>query len=47
VGSPKTVKKQIIELTDRYNTNEIMILPNVYGAQNRMKAIELMAEVFD
>lgn len=47
VGSPKTVKKQIIELTDRYSTNEIMILPNVYGAQNRMRAIELMAGVFD
>ena len=47
VGDPKNVKNQIEKLAQLYGTNEITILPNISGAHNRMKSIELLAEEFN
>ncbi|MGI4741326.1 MAG: LLM class flavin-dependent oxidoreductase [Janthinobacterium lividum] len=46
VGNPHEVKEQVLALAARYQTSEIMLLPNVSGAANRLKSIELLAEVF-
>lgn len=46
VGSPETAKKKIEKLADAYRTNEVMLLPQIFGKENRMKTIELLSEVF-
>lgn len=46
VGSPNSAKQQIEQLAAAYQTDEVMILPQIFGKENRMKAIELLAEVF-
>lgn len=46
VGDANKVKNQIEKLAQLYGTNEITILPNIVGAHNRIKSIELLAEAF-
>jgi len=46
VGSPNSAKQQIEQLAAAYQTDEVMILPQIFGKENRMKAIELLAEAF-
>lgn len=45
-GDPKKVKKEIEGLAELYNTNEITIIPNIAGFENRRKAISLLANEF-
>lgn len=47
VGDAKKVKNQIEKLAQLYGTNEVMILPNISGAHNRINSIELLAETFN
>ncbi|ASS92539.1 LLM class flavin-dependent oxidoreductase [Peribacillus simplex] len=47
VGDAKKVKNQIEKLAQLYGTNEITILPNISGAHNRIKSIELLAEAYN
>ncbi|ASK61534.1 LLM class flavin-dependent oxidoreductase [Virgibacillus phasianinus] len=44
VGNPQQVKKEIERLSDLYQADEITIIPNVPGFQNRQRAIQFLAE---
>lgn len=46
IGNPQQVKKEIERISDLYQAEEITIIPNVSGAVNRMKGIELLAKAF-
>ncbi|WP_422122258.1 LLM class flavin-dependent oxidoreductase [Planococcus sp. X10-3] len=46
IGTAEEVKRQIEELAEAYQTDEILIIPNVSGANSRMKGIGLLAEAF-
>ncbi|QHJ69182.1 LLM class flavin-dependent oxidoreductase [Planococcus halotolerans] len=46
IGTPKQVKQQIEEIADAYQTDEVLVIPNVSGEDSRMKEIRLLAEVF-
>lgn len=47
VGTPKKVKAQIVQLSEQYQTNEVMLLNQIYGSENRLRAIELLAKEFE
>jgi len=47
VGNPNKVKIQIEALAEQYHTNEVMLLPHIYGADNRMASLELLADAFN
>ncbi|RJS55025.1 LLM class flavin-dependent oxidoreductase [Bacillus subtilis] len=46
IGSPNTVKQQLLELTDRYETNEIMVLCNVFDFEAKKESYERLAGLF-
>ncbi|MFD1030107.1 LLM class flavin-dependent oxidoreductase [Metaplanococcus flavidus] len=46
IGTAEQVKWQIEEIAAAYQTDEILIIPNVSGAYSRMKTIRLLAEEF-
>lgn len=46
IGTPQQVKRQIEGLAATYQTDEILIIPNVAGAESRMKEIRLLADAF-
>lgn len=47
VGTPASAKEQILLLASQYQTNEIMLLPHIYGVENRLRSIALIAKEFD
>lgn len=46
VGTPKQVKEVIEKIAEAFETDEIMIIPNVSGVENRKKVISLLAKEF-
>ncbi|MDG3075462.1 LLM class flavin-dependent oxidoreductase [Bacillus halotolerans] len=46
IGSPSTVKQQLLELADRYETNEIMVLCNVFDFEAKKESYERLAGLF-
>lgn len=46
IGTPEQVKQQIEEIAQAYQTDEVLIIPNVSGEESRMKEIRLLAEAF-
>lgn len=46
VGTAEDVKRQIEEIAEVFQTDEILVIPNVAGAENRMKGIRLLSEAF-
>ncbi|WP_203334807.1 LLM class flavin-dependent oxidoreductase [Planococcus beigongshangi] len=46
VGTAAEVKRQIEEIAEIFQTDEILVIPNVAGAEKRMKGIRLLAEAF-
>lgn len=46
IGTAGQVKRQIEELAEAYQTDEVLVIPNVAGAESRMKEIRLLAEAF-
>jgi len=46
IGTPQQVKRQIEELVEAYQTDEVLIIPNVSSADSRMNGIRLLAEAF-
>lgn len=46
VGTPKQVKEEIEKIAEAFETDEIMIIPNVSGIENRKKVIHLLAKEF-
>lgn len=47
IGTPKKVKTEIEKISEAFDADEIMIVPNVSGIENRKKVIELLANEFD
>lgn len=47
VGTPDKVKRELLKLAEAYETDEVTLIPQFYGKENRLKAIELLAEAFD
>ncbi|WP_142829155.1 LLM class flavin-dependent oxidoreductase [Planococcus soli] len=47
IGTAEQVKVQIEAIAEQYATNEITIIPNISGADNRMTELRLLAEVFN
>ncbi len=45
IGTPETVKRQLIELQDLYQTNEFMIITNIFDFEAKKKSYQLLAEV--
>lgn len=46
IGDADFVKVEIERIAELYKADEITIIPNVAGAENRMKGIRLLAEAF-
>ena len=47
IGTAEQVKAQIASIADRYGTDEITIIPNISGADNRMNELRLLADAFN
>ncbi|EMR05996.1 Limonene 1,2-monooxygenase [Bhargavaea cecembensis DSE10] len=47
IGTPVHVAEEIKKTASTYHADEVTIVPNVYGAENRMKGIALLAEALD
>lgn len=45
-GSPEQVKKQILELSERYQCDEFVVLTACHKFQARLRSYELLAELF-
>jgi luciferase family oxidoreductase group 1 len=43
VGTPKEVKEQLLHLSEKYQTNEIMLVSITYDIQDKRKTFELIA----
>ncbi|WP_106495327.1 LLM class flavin-dependent oxidoreductase [Lentibacillus sp. Marseille-P4043] len=46
IGTPQQVKEEIEKVANWFQADEVMIIPNVSGFQNRLRGIELLAEAF-
>ncbi len=46
LGDPVQVKSQLLELTDRYNVDELVVITNVFDFANRKRSYALLAEAF-
>lgn len=46
IGTPASVKEQLSRLVERTQADEAMITTLFYGHENRLRAYELLAEVF-
>ncbi len=46
IGSPNTVKQRLLELTDRYETNEIMVLCNVFDFEAKKNLMNVLLNCF-
>ncbi|WP_331711546.1 LLM class flavin-dependent oxidoreductase [Bhargavaea cecembensis] len=44
IGTPDQVAEKIRKAAETYQADEVTIVPNVFGAENRMKSITLLAE---
>jgi luciferase family oxidoreductase group 1 len=46
IGSPSTVKEKLLQLTDRYQIDEVMALTNVYDVEEKRRSFERLANLF-
>ncbi len=46
LGDPEQVKAQLLELADRYDVDELIVLTNVYDFESRKRSYALLADVF-
>lgn len=46
IGTPHAARARIEQLAARYEADEVLVLPMVYGFDNRMRMIRQLAEVF-
>ena len=47
IGDAETVKAEIERIAELYNADEVTVIPNVSGAENRMAGVRLLAEAFE
>ncbi|WKA51618.1 LLM class flavin-dependent oxidoreductase [Planococcus liqunii] len=46
IGDAETVKAEIERIAEQFKADEVTIIPNISGAENRMNGIRLLAEAF-
>lgn len=46
IGTAEQVKEKIMRTVDQYLADKVTIIPNFYGANNRMVGVALLAEAF-
>lgn len=46
VGSMENVREELLALSDLYETDEIMVINNVYDFQDKLKTYQLLAKMF-
>jgi luciferase family oxidoreductase group 1 len=46
VGNPAEVKQELIELQQKYNNDEFLIITNIHDYEAKKKSYELLAELF-
>ncbi|MEC5423238.1 LLM class flavin-dependent oxidoreductase [Virgibacillus sp. C22-A2] len=46
VGNPEEVKKELIRLSDMYQTDEFMVITNIHDFEMKLKSYQLLAEAF-
>ncbi|MGG3623528.1 LLM class flavin-dependent oxidoreductase [Bacillus gobiensis] len=46
IGSPSTVKQKLLELSDRYQIEEVMAVTNLYDFEEKRRSFERLAELF-
>ncbi len=47
IGTAEQVKEEIKRIADLYQADEVTIIPNFFGAENRMEGITLLAQAFE
>ncbi|WP_248924695.1 LLM class flavin-dependent oxidoreductase [Paenibacillus hamazuiensis] len=47
VGSPETVKEQLLALSERFRTDELMVVTPVHDFAARIRSYQLLAEAFE
>lgn len=47
IGTPEQVKTKIEQLAELYETDEFMIITNIYRFEDKVRSYELLAEVFE
>lgn len=45
-GNPEQVKEGILKLADHYDADEVVVVPNIPGIENRKRGIRLLADAF-
>lgn len=46
IGSPAAVKRRLLELSERYQTTEMMVLCNVFDFEAKKESYERLADIF-
>lgn len=44
IGNPSVVKKELMELSEKYEINELMLVTNTFDFKDRLKTFELLAK---
>lgn len=47
IGTPETIKKDLLQIAEAFNVDEIMVQCISHHMTNRLKCLELLAEVFE
>lgn len=47
IGTPKQVRAKLEHLSEQYETDEFMIITNIYDFEKKVRSYELLAETFD
>jgi len=45
-GSPETVRRQFVDVAERYETDDVTIATNCYAFEDRLRSYQLVAEAF-
>jgi hypothetical protein len=46
IGAPQKVKTELLRLSEKYQTDEFMIITNIYNFQDKILSYALLAEEF-
>ncbi|WP_100398723.1 LLM class flavin-dependent oxidoreductase [Bacillus sp. FJAT-44742] len=46
IGTPEQVKEELLVLSRRYQTNELLIITNIYDKRKRIRSYELLSKAF-
>lgn len=46
IGSPAAVKRRLLELSERYQTKEMIVLCNVFDFEAKKESYKRLADIF-